>query len=87
MLNIIEEQGELTLQQLSETFTGVSVMTLRRDLIHLEASGHILRTRGGAVSLKRISEHMPIPGEENEYGFAPEQTWLPRKRLQKKRCR
>ena len=69
MLNIIEEQGELSLQQLSETFTGVSVMTLRRDLIQLESSGHILRTRGGAVSLKRLSEHIPIPGEENEYGL------------------
>lgn len=69
MLNMIEEQGELSLQQLSETFTGVSVMTLRRDLIQLETAGHILRTRGGAVSLKRLSEHMPIPGEENEYGL------------------
>ncbi len=69
MLNLIEDHGDLSLQDLSQFFPDVSVMTLRRDLIQLEQNGHVLRTRGGVVSLKKLSEHPPIPGEENEYGL------------------
>lgn len=69
MLNIIETHGDISLNELSQLFSDVSVMTLRRDLISLEQAGHVLRTRGGAVSLKKLSEHPAIPGEENEYGL------------------
>ncbi len=69
MLNIIETHGDISLNELSQLFSDVSVMTLRRDLISLEQAGHVLRTRGGVVSLKKLSEHPTIPGEENEYGL------------------
>ncbi len=65
ILTIIEENGDVSLQELSDKFSGVSVMTIRRDLALLESSGHILRTHGGAVSLKKLAA---IPsGEEDEY--------------------
>ena len=69
ILAIIEDAGEASLAQLCSRFSGVSEITIRRDLIQLEQEGHILRTRGGAVSLKRLGGSIPHPGsgEENEY--------------------
>lgn len=69
ILAIIEDAGEASLAQLCSRFSGVSEITIRRDLIQLEQEGHILRTRGGAVSLKRLGSSIPHPGsgEENEY--------------------
>lgn len=69
ILAIIEDAGEASLAELCLRFSGVSEITIRRDLIQLEQEGHILRTRGGAVSLKRLSSGIPHPGngEENEY--------------------
>lgn len=69
ILDIIDENGDVTLNQLSQAFSDVSVMTLRRDLLQLEQQGHVLRNKGGAVSLKMLTEHSQIPGEENEYGL------------------
>ncbi len=69
ILDIIDENGDVSLNELSQAYSDVSVMTLRRDLLQLEQSGHILRTRGGAVSLKKLAEQSMIPGEENEYGL------------------
>ncbi len=69
ILAIIEDAGEASLAELCSRFSGVSEITIRRDLIQLEQEGHILRTRGGAVSLKRLGSGIPHPGsgEENEY--------------------
>ncbi|MBP3391780.1 MAG: DeoR/GlpR transcriptional regulator [Clostridia bacterium] len=69
ILAIIEDAGEASLAELCTRFSGVSEITIRRDLIQLEQEGHILRTRGGAVSLKRLGSGIPHPGsgEENEY--------------------
>ena len=50
----IEAKGEVTLVELQEMFPDCSMMTLRRDLIHLEEEGLVKRTRGGAVSIDRI---------------------------------
>ncbi|MBE7056613.1 MAG: DeoR/GlpR transcriptional regulator [Ruminococcaceae bacterium] len=69
ILDIIDEQGDVTLNELSQAFSDVSVMTLRRDLLQLEQLGHVLRNKGGAVSLKKLTEYSQIPGEENEYGL------------------
>ena len=56
--NIIMADGRITLARLAEIFGGVSQMTLRRDLELLEKQGHILRTKGGAVScLSVINEN------------------------------
>ena len=69
ILDITEENGEITYTELSVEFPDVSSMTLRRDIQLLETEGYVLRTRGGAVSLKMLSEHRQIPGEENEYAL------------------
>lgn len=69
ILDIIDENGDVSLNELSRTFSDVSVMTLRRDLLQLEQQGHVLRNKGGAVSLKKLAEQSQIPGEENEYGL------------------
>lgn len=50
----IEAKGEVTLIELQNMFPDCSMMTLRRDLIHLEEEGLVKRTRGGAVSIDRI---------------------------------
>lgn len=60
---IIEEKGEVQLQRLKESFPEVSMMTLRRDLDSLEKEGHVIRTHGGAVSVKKLAGG----GEENPY--------------------
>lgn len=69
ILEITEENGEVSYRDLCAEFPDVSEMTLRRDIQLLEKEGFVLRTRGGAVSLKTLSEQIAIPGEENEYGL------------------
>jgi DeoR/GlpR family transcriptional regulator of sugar metabolism len=64
ILYILEQKGEVQLQQLKEIFSDVSVMTLRRDLTSLESEGYLIRTHGGAVSAKKLSA---ISGEEDAY--------------------
>lgn len=60
---LIEEKGEIQLQNLKELFPELSLMTLRRDLISLEKEGHVVRTYGGAVSIKKLAGS----GEEDPY--------------------
>jgi len=48
ILETVETSGFASLQQLVNQ-TGVSESTIRRDLEHLDRSGHIRRTRGGAA--------------------------------------
>lgn len=64
ILSILEQKGEIQLQELKEFFPDVSLMTLRRDLITLEKEGHLIRTHGGAVSTKKLWQ---ISGQEDEY--------------------
>ncbi|HHW00838.1 MAG TPA: DeoR/GlpR transcriptional regulator [Clostridiaceae bacterium] len=64
ILQLIENKGEVQLQQLKDLFPEVSMMTLRRDLISLENDGHLIRTYGGAISVKKVSD---INGEEDAY--------------------
>lgn len=66
ILNILEAKGEVQLQELKGIFTDVSTMTLRRDLISLENQGHLIRTYGGAVNIKKVYMHA---GEENPYSI------------------
>ena len=69
ILSVIDSKGEASLAELCGLFSDVSEMTVRRDLIQLEQEGHIIRTRGGAVSIRRLGESRPggVNGEENEY--------------------
>jgi DeoR/GlpR family transcriptional regulator of sugar metabolism len=55
ILDLVNEKGSILLCELEETFPDVSSMTLRRDLILLENENHIIRTKGGAVSISKIS--------------------------------
>jgi DeoR/GlpR family transcriptional regulator of sugar metabolism len=64
ILQLIEQKGEIQLQQLKEIFPEVSTMTLRRDLISLENEGYLIRTYGGAVSAKKL---YAATGEEDAY--------------------
>lgn len=52
---LLNDKGEVLLKELEVIFTDCSSMTLRRDLKHLEDTGFVKRTRGGAVALSRLS--------------------------------
>ncbi|MCR5294203.1 MAG: DeoR family transcriptional regulator [Lachnospiraceae bacterium] len=52
ILNVIREQGEVTVEKLSDLFN-ISVITIRRDLEVLEQQNLITRVHGGAISMER----------------------------------
>jgi DeoR family transcriptional regulator, fructose operon transcriptional repressor len=54
--NCIQKKGEIRIKELEKMFPDVSGMTLRRDLNYLEEEGHIVRTWGGAKSIKHLSK-------------------------------
>ncbi len=54
MLEMIEEQGQLNVRELSVRFK-VSAVTIRNDLGHLEQKGLLIRTRGGAIRNQRVN--------------------------------
>ncbi len=53
----IQNRGEITLKELEELFPDVSSMTLRRDLAYLEQKDEIIRVRGGAKSIRALSNN------------------------------
>ncbi len=58
---LLDKRGKLSLRQLEEHFTGVSQMTLRRDLFQLEQDGKIIRVRGGAMSVREVEKTSGSP--------------------------
>ncbi|QXM05574.1 DeoR/GlpR family DNA-binding transcription regulator [Crassaminicella indica] len=60
ILDLIEKEGIVNLQQLTNTFS-VSIYTIRRDLTALEKKGLLKKTHGGAV---RIEKSRWIPSIE-----------------------
>lgn len=52
MKNFIEKQDVVTIKQLRQLFPEVSLMTIHRDLDHLEACGTVVKFRGGARSVR-----------------------------------
>jgi len=52
---LIQSKGEIKLKELESLFPEISSMTLRRDLAFLESNGYIVRTRGGAIPVTRLS--------------------------------
>jgi DeoR/GlpR family transcriptional regulator of sugar metabolism len=50
IIDLLHEQGEVSVSELSK-LSGVSSMTIRRDLEVLEKDGVLLRVHGGAISL------------------------------------
>ena len=61
IISLLDERGFLSVGELGQ-LCGVSEMTIRRDLEHLDSQKRIQRTYGGAVSL-RVDN---IPGADNE---------------------
>jgi len=59
ILQIIAEQGAVTVAELCERF-GVSDMTIRRDLSTLERASLLRRIHGGAVSARGRSYEPPV---------------------------
>lgn len=57
MLTYIEENGEVTTEELAALFPQLSLMTIRRDLSALEQQGDIVRIRGGAKSVAHLSRN------------------------------
>ncbi|MDW7658401.1 MAG: DeoR/GlpR family DNA-binding transcription regulator [Bacillota bacterium] len=51
----IQSRGEIRLKELEQRYPDISSMTLRRDLEFLERQGRIVRIRGGAKSIARLS--------------------------------
>ena len=54
----IQKMEEVKLCELEKLMPQVSAMTLRRDLDRLEQMGEIVRTRGGARSIKSLQKRM-----------------------------
>lgn len=62
----IVRQGEVYIAELSRRYH-VSEMTVRRDLDTLAAQGEVIRTRGGAVSAKRLTFEFTFRAEHNRH--------------------
>ena len=86
ILSIIDEYGEISLAELSSLFPDVSSMTIRRDLSELESRGSIIRTRGGALSVRKINSSLTHlnSGEENEYSLRARENILQKQAIAKK---
>lgn len=54
--SFIQIRGEVHLKDLMELYPNLSAMTLRRDIDYLEKQGYIVRTRGGAKSIRRLTQ-------------------------------
>jgi DeoR family fructose operon transcriptional repressor len=67
ILELIDEEGVIRVNDLSERF-GVSVMTIRRDLVTLEEQGLVARSHGGAISKRRFQRELYFhqKGERNQ---------------------
>ena len=59
---MVSERGALTVSELAACF-GVSAMTIRRDLEHLQRSGTVERAHGGAVR----PSNLPMPTVEPSF--------------------
>lgn len=69
ILEIIQEQGSATVEQLIEV-TGTSQCTIRRDLDKLAATGLVSRTHGGAVLNKESTSFEHLYSEKRALNLA-----------------
>ena len=70
ILNALMEKESVSIRELSEKLY-VSIPTLRRDMIKLEALGKIMRTHGGATLIKKAAdENIPLFLREQEQNSA-----------------
>lgn len=66
ILEILDQKGSVTLKELCEVFPTYSSMTIRRDLEALEKQDKLIRVKGGARSLKHISQSFEQVYSERE---------------------
>ncbi len=66
IFNIIKLNGAVTTAGLVKNF-GVSVETIRRDLLAMEQSGYLLRVHGGAVAKNAKKTPMQLKDRNKEY--------------------
>ena len=52
IVRIVEEHGRARVSELAATF-GVSAVTIRKDLLALEAESRLVRAHGGAITVGR----------------------------------
>lgn len=62
---MLNKNGSVRLDALTDIFPDVSTMTLRRDLIYFEDQGIAIRVKGGAILASKANQ----PGEESAYGI------------------
>jgi DeoR family transcriptional regulator, aga operon transcriptional repressor len=67
ILNKLEEEGKVDVNSLSREF-GVSEVTIRNDLGRLEKKNMLVRARGGAFKLDRVSVDFAI-SDKNKQNF------------------
>jgi DeoR/GlpR family transcriptional regulator of sugar metabolism len=66
ILQILQQSGRLKVDELSRDL-GVSKVTIRQDLEHLEQLGMLLRAHGGAILNNRVSFERPFQMEETAF--------------------
>ena len=72
IMNLIRSEGAVTVSHLEEAF-GVSLETVRRDLLFLEKMGLLRRVHGGAVSLGEMMPCKPLEIRQQEFAQEKEQ--------------
>ena len=60
ILSLLKANGAVTTAELIDLF-GVSIETVRRDLLQLERSGHLQRVHGGATALGAMRPYSDLP--------------------------
>lgn len=64
---LLKRQGSVTVATLTERF-GVSVETVRRDLLSMEQAGLLSRVHGGAVAATQMMPYRPLESRNLEQG-------------------
>lgn len=70
--NLLRAEGAVTVSHLVEEF-GVSLETVRRDLLLLEKAGLLRRVHGGAVSLGEMKPYKSFQSRHQEFSQEKEQ--------------
>lgn len=85
ILDLLKEKGQVTVEELVES-VGVSVATIRRDLLKMEEEKLLTRTRGGAKEYRDIYDfkmkHRQSIFEENDLGLEYATNYLISEKLQ-----
>jgi len=66
ILEQVDTDGQVEVQHLSGVF-GVSEVTIRNDLAHLEHKNLLLRTRGGAIKQRRVGLDFALEEKQKQH--------------------